>query len=119
MDTDHQNHHLEGDDARLDAIFQAYRTACPDVEAGADFMPRLWQKIESRQGIPTVFGRLARNLATAALALSMLLGLAVSISGSRGTQLPSESYVEVLAEEHNSSSLDFEPVRLSPAAEQR
>jgi len=110
---DHQNHKLEGDDGRLDALFQAYREACPDLEPGADFMPRLWQKIEARQGVPAVFGRLARNLATAALALSTLLGLAVTISGSRVAQLPAESYVEVLAEEHNSANLDFEPVRLT------
>jgi len=115
---DHQNHQVGSDDARLDALFEAYRAACPDLEPGADFMPRLWQKIEARQGMSAVFGRLARNLATAALALSTLLGLAVSFSGSRVTQLPSESYVEVLAEEHNSANLDFEPVRLT-TAEQR
>jgi len=118
MDMDHQNHQMESDDARLDALFEAYHAACPDLEPGADFMPRLWQRIEARQGMSAVFGRLARNLATAALALSTLLGLAVSISGSR-VALPSESYVEVLAEEHNSANLDFEPVRLTTAVEQR
>ncbi len=115
---DHQNHQMGSDDARLDALFEAYRAACPDLEPGAEFMPRLWQRIEARQGMSAVFGRLARNLATAALALSTLLGLAVSISGSR-VALPSESYVEVLAEEHNSANLDFEPVRLTTAVEQR
>ncbi len=109
---ENQNHETGTGDTRLDALFQAYRAACPDVEPGPDFMPRLWQSIETRRGMPALFGRWARNLATAALALSTLLGLAVTISGSRG-QLPAESYVEVLAEEHNSSNLDFEPVRLS------
>ena len=116
---DHQDHHPGSDDARLDALFQAYRAACPDFEPGPDFMPRLWQRIESRQGVSLLFGRMARNLATAAVAVSALLGLAVSISGSRVAQLPTESYVEVLAEEHNSSNLDFEPVRLSQVADQR
>ena len=115
---EHQDHQAGSDEARLDALFEAYRAACPDLEPGADFMPRLWQRIEARQGVSAVFGRLARNLATAALALSTLLGLAVSISGSR-VALPTESYVEVLAEEHNSANLDFEPVRLTAAAEQR
>jgi len=115
---DHQNHQVGSDDVRLDALFEAYRAACPDVEPGADFMPHLWQKIEARQGMSAVFGRWARNLATAALALSMLLGLAVSISGSR-VALPAESYVEVLAEEHNSANLDFEPVRLTTSAEKK
>ena len=114
---DHQqNHQMESDDARLDAMFQAYRGACPDVEASAGFMPGLWQKIEARQGVSLMFGRLARNLATAALALSMLLGLAVTITGSRITPLPSESYVELLAEEHDNASLDLS---VTPTAEPR
>ena len=79
-------------------------------------MPMLWQKIEAREQTSTVFGRLARNLVTAALALSVILGLAVSLSHSRASALPSESYVEVLAEDQN---LDyFEPVHIEPAADQ-
>jgi len=112
---DHQNHQSGSDEARLDAMFEAYRAACPDLEPSADFMPQLWLKIEARQSVSAVFGRLARNLATAALALSLLLGLAVSISGSRVGPLPSESYAEVLADEHYNASLDFEPVRPAPA----
>jgi len=115
---DHQSYQAGSDDARLDEVFRAYRAACPDFEPSPEFMPHLWQRIEARQGMSMVFGRWARNVATAALALSMLLGLAVTITGSHGAQLPSESYVEVLAEEHNSANLDFEPVHLS-AADQR
>jgi len=116
---DHQNHQAGSDEARLDRLFEAYRGACPDFEPSAGFMPQLWQKIEARQGIPLVFGRMARNLATAALALSLLLGLAVSISGSHTGQLPNESYAEVLSDEHDTASLYLVPVRIAPAAEQR
>jgi len=116
---DHQNHILQDNEARLDALFQAYREVCPDFEASPDFMLRLWERIEAHQNVAMVFGRLARNLATAALALSCLLGLAVSISGSRAGQLPSESYAEILSEEHNNASLEFEPVRLMAPAESR
>jgi hypothetical protein len=117
---DPQSHNTGSDEARLGALFQAYRAACPDPEPSANFMPLLWQGIEARQNVSIVFSRLARNLMTAALALSILLGLAVSFSGSRVGQLPSESYVEVLADEHYSQTLDFEdPVRISPAVEQQ
>ncbi len=82
-------------------------------------MPQLWQKIEARDRVSTVFGRLARNLVTAALALSVLLGLAVSLS-SHVAPLPSQSYVEVLAEDHARQNLDyFEPAEIVPAADQR
>ena len=107
------------DEERLDTLFQAYRNACPDPDPSPNFMPQLWQKIEARDRVSTVFGRLARNLVTAALALSVLLGLAVSLS-SHVAPLPSQSYVEVLAEDHARQSLDyFEPAEIVPAADQR
>ena len=109
----------ESDETRLDALLAAYRDACPDREPSANFMPQLWQKIEARQQT-TVFGRLARNLVTAALALCGILGLAVSLSHSGPAALPSESYVEVLAEDQARENLDyFEPVHIEPAADQR
>jgi len=114
---DHDN--MGSDETRLNALFAAYRDACPDPEPSANFMPQLWQKIEAREQTSTVFGRLARNLVTAALALSGILGLAVSLSHSSMASLPSESYVEVLAEDQARESLDyFEPVRIEPAADQ-
>jgi hypothetical protein len=116
---DRHSHNAGSDDARLDALFQAYRTACPDPEPSANFMPLLWQGIEARQSVSAVFSRLARNLTTAALALSILLGLAASFSGSHAGQLPGDSYVEVLAEEHYSQSLDYyDTLRIAPPAEQ-
>jgi hypothetical protein len=112
------NDNLGRDETRLDALFVAYRDACPDPEPSANFMPQLWQKIEARERTSTVFGRLTRNLVTAALALSVILGLAVSLSHSSAA-LPSESYVEVLAEDQARESLDyFEPVHFEPVADQ-
>ena len=112
---DHDN--LGSDETRLDTLFAAYRDACPDPEPSANFMPQLWQKIEAREQTSTIFGRLARNLVTAALALSVVLGLAVSLSSMAA--LPSESYVEVLAEDQARESLDyFEPVHIEPGADQ-
>ena len=79
----------------------------------------LLDKIEAREQTSTIFGRLARNLVTAALALSVILGLAVSLSHSSISALPSESYVEVLAEDQARESLDyFEPVHIEPVADQ-
>ncbi len=112
---DHDN--LGSDETRLDTLFAAYRDACPDPEPSANFMPQLWQKIEAREQTSTIFGRLARKLVTAALALSVVLGLAVSLSSMAA--LPSESYVEVLAEDQARESLDyFEPVHIEPVADQ-
>jgi hypothetical protein len=116
----HQDHLMRDDEERLDALFQTYRKACPDPEASANFMPQLWQRIEARERTSTVFVRLARNLVTAALALSSVLALAITVSHSRATALPSETYVEVLEEDHARQNLDyFEPVRIEPIADHR
>jgi hypothetical protein len=117
---DSRNDVTGSDEARLDRLFAAYRAACPDPEASANFMPQLWQRIEAREQGSTMFTRLARNLVTAALALSSILAVAVSISHSGAAPLPSETYVEVLAEDHARQNLDyFEPVHIAPAADQR
>jgi len=116
---EHQQYQSGNEEERLDALFQAYRSTIPDTEPGADFMPQLWQRIEARERRATIFGRLARDLVTAALALSSIMALAVSIAHSRAP-LPSESYVEVLAEDNTRQDLDyFEPVRVEPVADQR
>jgi hypothetical protein len=107
--------YLQESDEALNALFAAYRAASPDPEPSVNFMPQLWQKIESRERTSRVFTRWTRNLVTAALALSTLLALAVEISRSRVAALPSETYVEVLAEENASQDLySLEPVRVMP-----
>ncbi|MCU1274400.1 MAG: hypothetical protein JWO48_1831 [Bryobacterales bacterium] len=110
-----QQDYLQGSDEGLKALFASYRDACPDPEPSVNFMPQLWQKIESRELTSRVFTRWTRNLVTAALALSALLALAVEISRSRVAALPSETYVEVLAEDNASQDLySLAPVRLMP-----
>ena len=64
---------------RLDALFRAYRDACPTPEASANFMPNLWQRIESRQSFTFSFQRMANALVTAAVALSIVLGVYMSM----------------------------------------
>jgi hypothetical protein len=117
---DHQEHLMGDENERLDALFQTYRKAFPDPEPGANFMPHLWQKIEARERTSTVFARLARTLVTAALALSSILALVVTVSHSHAAPLPSETYVEVLEEDHARQNLDyFEPAHVEPIADHR
>ena len=41
---------------QIDALFRAYRDACPTPEPGPNFMPDLWQKIEARQTLGFLSG---------------------------------------------------------------
>src|SRR6516162_7874445 len=86
-----------GDDQKLDALFQAYRSACDAPETSANFMPNLWARIESRQSFTFVFQRMGNVLATAAVALSLMIGAYMAIprynSGTNG-----QTFVDVIAE---------------------
>jgi len=97
------------DEERLDSLFREYRDACPAPEPGANFMPELWQKIEARQSLTFSFGRMAGAFVTAALALSV--GIGIYMATPRHTTNPffSQSYVEAL--DATDDSAELEPVR--------
>src|SRR2546425_1192198 len=99
------------DDQRLDGLFHAYRDACVAPEPGANFMPELWQRIESRQRVSSLFTRMASGFVTAAVAVSMVMAFFV-VSPSRNAAY-SETYVEALADSHAADNSEFyEPVHL-------
>jgi hypothetical protein len=58
-------------------------------------MPELWQRIESRQRFTFSFRRMANAMVTAAVALSIALGVYMAIPH---RNLGSYSYVDALAE---------------------
>jgi len=102
------------EEEKLNALFQAYKAACPDRDPSANFMPMLWQRIEARQSYSFSFLRMASGFVTAALALSIALGVYMSIPRSNTSSYYSQSYVEAVADA-NSSDLVY-PVRLDPPA---
>ena len=98
----------QGDDeTALDALFRAYRQACPDPEPSAHFMPEIWQRIEERQHSLFFLGRWARAFVTAAAVLSLGMAAYLYIPHERNTALYVESYVEALAAGHALDSPDF------------
>lgn len=64
-------------DRRLDALFAAYREACPELEPSPDFMPRLWARIDSRQQTLAAFAW--RRWAQAFLSLAAVACLLIVI----------------------------------------
>ncbi len=88
---------MKNDEAGLDALFQNYRNACPDVEAGPLFMPTLWQKIEARHSFWSVFQGFARTAMAGCAALALLL-LALNLVGTPQV-LP--SYTDALVADHS------------------
>jgi hypothetical protein len=89
----------------LDALFAAYRQACPDPEPSPDFMPRIWKQIEARRSVAYSFGRWTQAFITAAAAICLLFGLLNAYLPSQ-SDFYTQSYVEALAEE---SAADMGP----------
>ena len=106
--------HGSSDDARLDALFREFASVCPDREPSANFMPKLWQQIEARQTYTFSFRRMANALVTAAVALSIVLGVYMSIPRTNGLYT-SQSYIEALADANALDAPDIVgPVHLDP-----
>ena len=94
-------------DDKLDGLWAEYRAACPDPEAGASFMPKLWQKIEARRVETTsVFRHMAQAWAVAALALALILAV-LAPTLHRETVYSANTYVEVLDDAHSNDAQDL------------
>lgn len=74
MNWSEKNQAPAAESEKLDRLFRAYRTACPDLEPTADFMPGLWRKIESRQTFGMRFRRWTQVLVAASAMACLLMG---------------------------------------------
>jgi hypothetical protein len=100
------------DDERLDALFRAYRDACPTPEASANFMPALWGRIEAKQRLTFSFRHMANGFVTAAVALTIALGVYMYVPHASATT-SGETYIEALAEANPLETPDIVgPVKL-------
>jgi hypothetical protein len=103
------------EDAKLDRLFQAYQRACRAPEPGADFMPRLWQRIESRQRYSFFFGRLAGGFVSVAVALCLAMAVYLYLPKPQQSDFYTHSYVEALAADQTALVTDgfelLEPVQ--------
>lgn len=98
----------------LDRLFDRYARACPDVEAGAHFMPALWQRIDARRGFSFKLATYARILAMSAASLCLAAGLFEISSYGPTHQLASKHFVDVLDDDDDSEALIYGVT--SPAA---
>ena len=90
---------MTNNDSGLDDLFASYRSACPEPDPGANFMPGLWHRIESRHSFRFVFQQLARPLMAGSAALVVLL-LILNIVSSQHARLSDPSYVDALMADH-------------------
>lgn len=84
-------------DAELTALFAEYRAAIPDPEPGANFGPRLWQKIEARRNYTFSLRRFTQGIVTAAAAASLLMGVSLVVQRTHTVSFYNTTYLEALA----------------------
>jgi hypothetical protein len=113
---------MTDDNRALDELFQRYRAACPEVEPSANFMPAIWEKIDSRRTLGFAFQHVARAAMTASTALCVLLLILNFIAAPQNPLAP--TYADALAAEHsaeqtyyaeairNTAEPDQAPIRL-------
>ena len=66
----------------LQATLRAYRESLPDFEAGPEFMPKLWARIESDRKVRFGFSRLTRALVPVSACLcAMTFAVALLTAG--------------------------------------
>jgi anti-sigma-K factor RskA len=103
---------LDRFEAELTALFAQYREVLPDPEPSANFTPRLWQQIEARRSTTRQVKRLAQGFVTAAAAVSLLIGVFLSLPQKPISSFYSATYLEILAADQGSDDpADVEIVR--------
>jgi hypothetical protein len=103
--------------AQLDRLFVAYRNSCPEPEAGANFMPGMWAKIEARENTTNLFSRMAKALVTAALAATVILGMMISTASQTNFSF-NGTYLDALMFDHASGLEALNLDRISEMEEQ-
>ncbi len=103
-------------DGRLDALFAAYREACPEPEVSPDFMPRLWARIESRQRTQAVFAwrRWAQAFLSLAAAACLLIVVLQVLPQSTPAYFHS-TYIDQLSEDDGPENMLLQEVATADA----
>ncbi len=94
-------------DVHLDALFRAYHVACEPGEISPNFMPELWQKIESAQSAAFSFRRIARAFVTVAAGITLMLAGFEALPYSQMSPIYSATYVEAVADHSEIESTDI------------
>ena len=95
----------------LEQLFGQYRSAVPDREASANFMPELWRKIESRQRLVVRFKRLTQMFLAGAAAICLLFGILLQVPV-KSVPAQGGNFVDELAEANPAENLSALGIRI-------
>lgn len=87
----------------LTALLAHYRNSLPDPEASAEFMPRLWSKIEARRSFTFRIKRLTQVFVAGAFAMCLAMSCVLILPTNQRQE--AGTYLDVLADAQPSESL--------------
>lgn len=93
-----------GTEERLNRIFADYRSACPEVEPGANFMPAIWQKIEGRRSTVFAWASMSRRVLLGAVGLCVIFGFLLNANFTPSL-FYTTTYVEALDSDNETEDL--------------
>jgi hypothetical protein len=96
-------------DHELNRLLARYAQSVSEPEAGANFMPGVWQRIEAKRGVSFKLAAYARVLAMGAASLCLAAGL-FELSTARPDSFSSSRYVDVLDDDDAAETLAFADV---------
>ena len=101
---------LEGRElpTEIQAYFAAYRASMPDPEPGANFMPQLWARIDSKRSLTFSFGRLAKRFVTVAVASCLAMSILFLAPVHQMSPVYGATYLDALAADHPDEVVDTE-----------
>jgi hypothetical protein len=86
----------------VQATFAAYRASVPDFDASPEFMPKLWQRIESERKVRFSFSRLTRALVPVSACLcAMTFAVALLTPLTQNLSNQHSTWVEVVADDNS------------------
>ena len=91
----------------LKGLFEEYRRQHPDPEAGADFMPKLWTKIEARRSTVRFTWRLTQAFVSLALALSVSFAIFLVRQGGDLLKIGDGAYADIVADDHTRAEVRY------------
>ncbi len=95
---------MNGSDRELDFLFAEYRATVEVPEAGTHFMPKLWERIESRRGFAFQWKRVTQVFVGSAAVICLFITGMLVVPRSAAA-LNHATYLDVLAEAHPTENL--------------
>lgn len=91
---------------RLQHLMGRYQAACPEIDPSADFMPRLWERIDMRRSLSWRLRGYARVIATAAATICFAIAV-VQLAPIGRNPTYDRTYLEALEADHTPETMAF------------